>query len=178
MCIRDSFLTCYYINYVFARGGRALFQIRFFQVPTLMPFPTKVHKLLLQRGNIHPTLFRNSLPKFDIEANQPFQEDNIIIPPPCVAAPKSDRGRVSTSEFFGKTAGTLVNLRVLVLYWNHGCCTLRPFGGGVLVFDTQATVIPHKSGRSCQYWSIQFCSSSANVITTHTKKALTKVGLG
>ena len=35
-------LTCYYyINYVFARAGRALFQVRFFQVPTLMPFPTQ-----------------------------------------------------------------------------------------------------------------------------------------
>ena len=31
----------YYINCVFAHVGRALFQVRFFQVPTLMPFPTQ-----------------------------------------------------------------------------------------------------------------------------------------
>ena len=29
----------------------------------------------------------------------------------------------------------LVNLRVLVIYWNPGCKTLRSFSGGVLVFD-------------------------------------------
>ena len=34
----------------FASVGRALFQVRCFQVPTLMP----VHKLILRRGNIHP----------------------------------------------------------------------------------------------------------------------------
>ena len=33
-----------------------------------------------------------------------------------------------------------------------------PFGERVLVFDTQDTVIPHKPGRSWQYWSIQSCS--------------------
>ena len=95
------FLTCYYyistINYVFARVGKSLFQVRCFQVPTPMPFPLRVHKLLLRRGHIRPTLLRNSRPKFVMEANQPFQQGNIIKTPPCVAAPKSDRGRVSTS---------------------------------------------------------------------------------
>ena len=81
--------------------GRALFQVRFFQVPTLMPFPIRVHKLLSRRGDIHPTLFRNSRPKFDMEATRPFQQDNLIITPPCAAA-------------FGTTEA-LVNLRVLVL---------------------------------------------------------------
>ena len=51
----------------------------------------------LRRGNIHPTVFRNSRPKFDMEANLPFQQDNLIITPPCVAAPKSDRRCASTS---------------------------------------------------------------------------------
>ena len=89
------FLTCYYyIIYVFARVGRALFQVRFFQVPTLVPFPRRVHKLLLLRRNIHPPLFRNLRPNLDMEANKPFQQDNLIIPP-CVAAPKSDRRRVN-----------------------------------------------------------------------------------
>ena len=68
-----------------------------FHVPTPMPFPMRVHKLILRRGNIHPNLFRNSRSKFCMEANHPFHQDNLIIPPPCVAAPKSDRGRVSTS---------------------------------------------------------------------------------
>ena len=45
---------------------------RCFQVPTLLPFPIRVHKLLLRRGNIHPTLFPISRPKFDMAANQPF----------------------------------------------------------------------------------------------------------
>ena len=42
---------------------RALAELssRCFQVPMLMPFPVRIHKLLLRRGNIHPsTLFRNS----------------------------------------------------------------------------------------------------------------------
>ena len=78
---------------------RALAELssRYFQVPTLLPVPIRVHKLLLRRGNIHPNLFRNSGPKFDMEANQPFQQDNLMKTPPCVAAPKSDRGRLSTS---------------------------------------------------------------------------------
>ena len=59
------FLTCYYyINCVFVRVG--LFQVRFFPVPTPTPFPIRVHKLLLRRGNIHPTLFLNSRPKIDM----------------------------------------------------------------------------------------------------------------
>ena len=58
------FLTYYCIKYVFARVGRALFQVRFFQVPTLMPFPIMVHKVILRRGNIHPSFFRNSRLKF------------------------------------------------------------------------------------------------------------------
>ena len=70
---------------------------RCFQVPTLLPFPIRVRKLLLRRGNIHPTSLRNSGPKCDMEANRPFQQENLIKTPPCVAAPKSDRGRVSTS---------------------------------------------------------------------------------
>ena len=47
---------------------------RYSQVPTLLPFPMRlrVHKRLVRRGNIHPTLFPNSRPKFDMEANQPF----------------------------------------------------------------------------------------------------------
>ena len=57
----------------------------------------RLHTLLLRQGNIHPTLFRNSRPKFDMEANQPFQQDNLNIAPPYVVAPKSGRGRVSTS---------------------------------------------------------------------------------
>ena len=90
------FLTCYYyINYVFTRVGQALSQVKFIQVPTFMPFPIRAHKLILRRGNIHLTLFRNSRPKFDMEANQPFQQANLIITPPCVAAPKSDKGRVN-----------------------------------------------------------------------------------
>ena len=44
-------LCCYYINFVFARVDRALFQVRFFQVPTLVPFPVRAHKRLLRRGN-------------------------------------------------------------------------------------------------------------------------------
>ena len=68
-----------------------------FQVRTSMPFSIGVHKLILRRGNIHPTLFRNFRPKLDMEANQPLQQENLIItPPPCVTAPKSDVGRVST----------------------------------------------------------------------------------
>ena len=64
------------------------------------PSYIKVHKLLFRRGNIHPALFRISRPKFDMEANQPFQRDNLIITPPCAAAPKSDRGRVSSRYSF------------------------------------------------------------------------------
>ena len=68
-----------------------------FQVRASMPFSIGVHKLILRRGNIHPTLFRNFRPKLDMEANQPLQQENLIItPPPCVTAPKSDIGRVST----------------------------------------------------------------------------------
>ena len=42
-----------------------------FKVPTRLPFPIRVQKILLRRGNIHSTVFRNSGPKFDMEANQP-----------------------------------------------------------------------------------------------------------
>ena len=35
----------------------------------------------------HPYLFGNSRPKFDTEANQPFQQDNIIITPPSADDP-------------------------------------------------------------------------------------------
>ena len=51
------------------RIRRALFQARFFQVPTAIPFPKSVCKLLLRRDNNHLTLFLNSRPKFDMEAN-------------------------------------------------------------------------------------------------------------
>ena len=66
---------------------------RRFQVPTLLPFPMRAHKFLLRRGNIHPTLFRSPGPKFDMEPNQPFEQDNFVKTPPCAAAPKSDRGQ-------------------------------------------------------------------------------------
>ena len=125
------FLTCYYyiINYVFARVGRGLFQVSF-QIPTLMTFPIRVQKLLLRRGHIHPTLFRKSRLKSDMEANQQFQQDDLIIIPPCVAAPKSDRGRV--------------NQLVLRDDWSPSQSEsyyplLKPW---LLVFDTQATAIP------------------------------------
>ena len=68
------------------------------QVPTLiMPFPIRVHKLLLRRGNIDLTLLRNSRLKFDMEVSQPFQQDNIIIPPCRVSQHPNQTGRVSTS---------------------------------------------------------------------------------
>ena len=64
---------------------RALTELssRCFQVPTLLPFPIKVHKFLLRPGNIHPILFRNSGPTFDIEANQPFEQDYLSKTPLC-----------------------------------------------------------------------------------------------
>ena len=37
----------------------------------------RLHTLLLRQGNIHPTLFRNSRPKFDMEVSQPFQLDDL-----------------------------------------------------------------------------------------------------
>ena len=49
-----------------------------------------------------------------MEASQPLQQENPVLSPPCVAAPKSDRGRVSTCLSF-RTTGTLVNLRVLTM---------------------------------------------------------------
>ena len=48
-------------------------------------------------GQYSPIFFRNSRPKFDMETNQPFQQDNLIITPSCATALKSDRGRASTS---------------------------------------------------------------------------------
>ena len=130
------FLTCYYyINYVFAHVGRALFQARFFQVPTLIPFPIRVHRLILRLGNIDPTPFRNSPPKFDKEANQPFQQDNIIVPP-CVAAPKSDRGRV--------------NQLVLRADWNPSqsesyCLLLKPWLSHTSTFRRGGVAFRHTS---------------------------------
>ena len=47
----SPFWTCYCcIEYVFTRVGLALLQVRCFQVPTIMPFPVKVPKRLLQWG--------------------------------------------------------------------------------------------------------------------------------
>ena len=100
------------IEYVFARVGRDLFQ-----VPTLLPFNVRVHKFLPRRGNTHPTLFRNSRPKFDMEANQPFQQENLIKTPPCVAAPKI-RQRTRANQLVLQddwTTGTLINRRVLTM---------------------------------------------------------------
>ena len=50
---------------------------RCFQVPTLMPFPIRVHKLILRRGTIHPTLFRNSPLKFDMEATESYHNTTV-----------------------------------------------------------------------------------------------------
>ena len=36
----------------------------------------------------------------------------------------------------------IVNLRVLVLYWNPGCCALGPFGGWLLVLDKLMLLYP------------------------------------
>ena len=63
--------TIYAIDYVFARVGRALLQM--FQDPTSQPLPATVHELTLRRADIQLTLIRDSGPKFDMVANQPFQ---------------------------------------------------------------------------------------------------------
>ena len=112
--IRPLLVVLLSISSIMSLRALAELSSRYFQVPTLLPVPIRVHKLLLRRGNIHPNLFRNSGPKFDMEANQPFQQDNLMKTPPCVAAPKSDRGRLSTSQSF-ETTRTLVNLRVLTM---------------------------------------------------------------
>ena len=48
-----------------------------FHVPTPMPFPMRVHKLILRRGTIHPTLFRNSPLKFDMEATESYHNTTV-----------------------------------------------------------------------------------------------------
>ena len=63
---------------------RALAELssRCFQVPTLVTFPIRVHKLLFDGAIFTQQCFVIHDPKFDMEANQPFQQDNLIITPP------------------------------------------------------------------------------------------------
>ena len=125
---------------------RALAELssRCFQVPTLLPFPTKVRKLLLRRGSIHPTFFLNSRPKFDMEASQTFQQDNIIITRRCAVC--------RSTQIRQRTCVNQLGFRD---NWNpsqsESSCPLlkpwmqtysRPFGGGVLVVIVTARTNP------------------------------------
>ena len=78
---------------------RALAELssRCFQAPPLMPSSIRVRKLLLRRGNIHPTLLRSSRPKLDIGEPTISTRDsyhNI----PYIAARRSDRGHDTVTQ--------------------------------------------------------------------------------
>ena len=111
--------------------------------------------------HIRPTLFRISGPKFDMLENQLFQQDNLIKTPTVCRSTQIRQGpcfhplflrhdwNPGQSEFLSSTETRVV------------AHLFRPFVGRVLVFDTLATLIPvpHKPGRFCQYWSIQYSRS-------------------
>ena len=76
------------IDYVCARVDRALLQV--LPSSNALALAHNGTRTSSTSGNIHRTLFRNSGPKLDIKANQPFQQEDLIQTPPCFAAPKSE----------------------------------------------------------------------------------------
>ena len=79
-------------KFVSARVGRALFQVRFFQVPTRMPFPIRVHNFFYDVAIFTQLCFVSHEPKSIWRQTNHFNK-TILSTPHCVAAPKSDRGR-------------------------------------------------------------------------------------
>ena len=124
------------------------------QVPTLLPFPVRVHKFMLRQAVFTELYFVIEDPNSTWRRTNHFNKRVLY----------QDTTVCRSTQITQKTS---VKRLVFRDDWNpshfESCPLLKPaFRRHVLVFDIQATVIPvpHKSGRSYQYWSIQSCSRS------------------